>query len=106
MSGSLSDSMFEFGSDLCSCGDYRSQHDALGCKACRTSRALWDGCTEFRFWRHASETEHRHWSNWKNSQAGVECRRCEMEKAGNYPLGSEFCLHTCNSSNQHEGDKR
>lgn len=36
--------------DVCECGDYRSQHDKNGkCRLCGDSRAPGDGCIKFRF---------------------------------------------------------
>jgi hypothetical protein len=50
------------GSDLCACGDYRSQHERDGkCRVCFASRAPYDGCTQFRFSRCAVDDEVKHW---------------------------------------------
>lgn len=38
----------QIGKELCECGDYRDQHDALGCKVCRHRDAPWDVCVVFR----------------------------------------------------------
>jgi hypothetical protein len=36
--------------DICECGDYRSQHDKNGkCRLCGDSTAPGDGCVRFRF---------------------------------------------------------
>ena len=55
------------GSDICICGDYRSQHGwgaDSKCKVCFGSKAPYDQCAAFRFSRMATESEIKHW--WEN----------------------------------------
>jgi hypothetical protein len=73
----------ELGSDLCNCGDYRSQHGDNGCKVCRNSRAPYDGCVKFRLHRAANEAEQAHWDKWNlRGNALVASRLKEKEKHG------------------------
>jgi hypothetical protein len=48
------------GSDICYCGDYRSQHKENGpCKVCR---GVWfDMCDKFQFSRKANVDDKKHW---------------------------------------------
>jgi hypothetical protein len=57
------------GSDICQCGDYRSQHGfgEIGdsrCRICVNSRELWGGCDAFRFHRSAMDSELKHWQEY------------------------------------------
>ena len=55
--------MKRYGSDICCCGDYRSQHfnGFEQCRVCRNSAAPYDGCMKFRFHRRADMFERSHW---------------------------------------------
>ena len=57
------------GSDVCACGDYRSQHDHSGfCGVCHGSKAPYDGCCQFRFSRCALDSEVKHWEQYYGSR--------------------------------------
>jgi len=52
------------GSDICLCGDYRSQHGwrtAAYCRVCGNSTAPYDGCQAFRYARSSTDEEVKHW---------------------------------------------
>jgi hypothetical protein len=60
------------GSDICDCGDYRSQHPNGGpCSICANGSSLGDGCTGFRF-SHASK-DRTHWNTFFGSSS-AECK--------------------------------
>lgn len=70
------------GSDLCMCGDYRSQHGGRGigssaCRVCAHSKAPYDGCVQFRFSRYATELEVQHWAKYHRNPnlRGAEAQR-------------------------------
>src|SRR5271166_4185797 len=51
------------GSDVCVCGDYRSQHDINGgCQACLG--IAFDHCEGFKLGHKASEKEQAHWDKY------------------------------------------
>jgi len=52
------------GSDICECGDYRSQHDLNYCRACGGSKSPYDGCTKFRLAHRANQEELEHWQKY------------------------------------------
>jgi hypothetical protein len=55
--------MAAHGSDVCECGDYRSEHNENGrCRVCCSSSAPYDGCVKFRFSRSARPNEIEHWN--------------------------------------------
>lgn len=59
----------EHGSDVCACGEYRSQHaldqqGRMACKICANSTAPYDGCKEFRFTRKATDSELQRWTRY------------------------------------------
>lgn len=58
------------GSDVCECGDYRSDHDGNGCRVCHGNSAPWTGCHEFRFSRRATVAERKHWQDFHGKGAG------------------------------------
>lgn len=54
--------MTKLGSDVCVCGDYRSQHAIDGhCGVCRNSKTPYDGCDKFCYSRRATGAESVHW---------------------------------------------
>lgn len=56
----------ELGSDVCACGDYRSDHPLNGkCSVCGNSMHPADGCTKFRFAWRASIAEQTHWNKYR-----------------------------------------
>ena len=58
----------EHGSDICECGDYRSQHDKGGpCRVCRVSSHPWDDCIKFRFANKADAEEAEQWATFYGS---------------------------------------
>ena len=57
------------GSDICQCGEYRSQHNRDGhCRVCFGSRAPYDQCGAFRFSRCALDEEVKHWQRYHGSR--------------------------------------
>jgi hypothetical protein len=55
--------MKQHGSDVCYCGDYRSQHNENGhCFVCGDSRTC--PCEGYKFSRHASAEEREHWQKY------------------------------------------
>jgi hypothetical protein len=52
------------GSDVCQCGDYRSQHNYgsnSACRVCGNMSGPYNGCQKFRFGRMAGQSELEHW---------------------------------------------
>lgn len=60
------------GSDVCECGDYRSDHsDGVGpCRVCVHSAVPYDGCEEFCFSRRATVAERKAWQDVHGKGAG------------------------------------
>lgn len=59
------------GSDICQCGDYRSQHgfgQAAWCRVCHEMPGAQNGCTEFRFDRCAMDEELKHWRQYNREK--------------------------------------
>jgi len=58
------------GSDLCQCGDYRSQHGSGLNAFCRVCHGIapYDGCTAFRFSRCALPSEVEHWRQYHSGR--------------------------------------
>ena len=55
------------GSDVCKCGDYRSQHGsgtASRCRVCGDMSGLYNGCDRFRFSACASPATLQHWEQY------------------------------------------
>jgi hypothetical protein len=81
------------GSDLCVCGDYRSQHQDNGrCGVCASSRAPYDGCPEFRLYRPANETEQSHWDKYHDAERSEAAPEPNLEVAC-ASCGFKFSLH-------------
>ncbi len=61
----------EHGSDVCFCGDYRSQHDRAN-RSDSEHRQLWCfcGCTGFKFGHRANADEQAHWEQYHGKKSG------------------------------------
>ena len=61
------------GSDVCVCGDYRSEHgwgENAACRVCGGMAGPYNGCAAFRFSRCATEEEVAHWNLYHAKKAG------------------------------------
>jgi hypothetical protein len=54
----------EHGSDVCFCGDYRSQHRVDGCGVCVLSPPFMERCKKFKWGRKATAEETAHWQKY------------------------------------------
>ena len=62
----------EHGSDVCYCGDYRSEHGPNGCGPCGLNPSFLERCTEFRWGRKATAEEQAHWNKYYAKHAALE----------------------------------
>lgn len=56
--------MLSHGSDICYCGDYRSQHTFNGCGPCKLNPPFLEQCKIFKFSRKATIEECIHWKKY------------------------------------------
>lgn len=66
------------GSDVCFCGDYRSQHTEHGCRVC--SGRYWDTCDGFKWGHKADDKEWEHWQKYHGQAAAQRAERKEPTK--------------------------
>jgi len=62
------------GSDVCFCGDYRSQHTTNGCQPCKLNPPLLEKCKVFSLSHKASIEEREHWEKYHGAAPGERRR--------------------------------
>lgn len=61
----------EHGSDICQCGDFRSQHEngSGRCRVCFGNNAPYDRCGRFQFAHVASDGDRATWNQYHSARA-------------------------------------